>query len=53
MGERVVGLARRQGPRTFALGARSEGGSGALNHQVALGLRTFDALGGVALENPR
>ena len=28
MGERVVGLARREGPRTFALGARHEGKSG-------------------------
>ena len=28
MGERVVGLARREGPRTFALGARHEGESG-------------------------
>ena len=53
MGERVVGLARRELPRAFALGARSEGGSGALKHQVALGLSTFLALGGGALENPR
>ena len=28
MGERVVGLARREGPRTFALAAREEGESG-------------------------
>ena len=28
MGERVVGLARREGPRTFELGARHEGKSG-------------------------
>ena len=28
MGERVVGLARREGPRTFELGAREEGRSG-------------------------
>ena len=53
MGERVVGLARRELPRAFALGARSEGGSGALKHLVALGLSTFLALGGGALENPR
>ena len=52
-GERAVGLARRQEPRTFASAARQEGGSGALKHQVGLGLRTFDALGVVALENPR
>ena len=29
MGEQVVGLARREGPRTFELGARHEGESGA------------------------
>ena len=29
MGERVVGLARREGPRTCAVGARHEGESGA------------------------
>ena len=43
MGERVVGVARRQGPRTFAPAALGEGGSGALKHLVALGLPTFDA----------
>ena len=53
MGERVVGVARRQGPRTFAPAALGEGGSGALKHLVAPGLTTFLALGGGALENPR
>ena len=33
-GERAVGLARRQEPRTFASAARQEGGSGALKHQL-------------------
>ena len=53
MGERVVGLARRELPRTFALAARHEGESGALNDQVALGLRSCPWLCGVVLENPR